>query len=83
MRRFNREARITAPTWPPGVPVLYDFGTDQGELFMVIEHVTGMTIADLIAEDGPVPVPWAATIIAQVLRGARRGPRTAARPPGS
>jgi serine/threonine protein kinase len=66
MRRFNREARITARLGHPGVPVLYDFGTDQDELFMVIEHVTGVTIADLIAEVVPVPVPWAAAIAAQV-----------------
>ena len=37
MRRFNREARITARLGHPGVPVLYDFGTDEGELFMVME----------------------------------------------
>src|SRR5271165_2295634 len=66
MRRFNREARITARLGHPGVPVLYDFGTDQGELFMVMEHVTGVTVADLIAEAAPVPIPWAAAIVAQV-----------------
>jgi len=66
MRRFNREARITARLGHPGVPVLYDFGTDQGELFMVMEHVAGVTIADLIAEVGRVPIPWAAAITAQV-----------------
>jgi len=37
MRRFNREARITARLGHPGVPVLYDFGTDEGELFMVMD----------------------------------------------
>jgi serine/threonine protein kinase len=66
MRRFNREARITARLGHPGVPVLYDFGTDQGELFMVMERVTGVTIADLVAEVVPVPIPWAAAIVAQV-----------------
>lgn len=66
MRRFNREARITARLGHPGVPVLYDFGTDQGELFMVMEHVTGVTVADLIAEVSLVPIAWAAAIVAQV-----------------
>ena len=32
---------------------------------MVIEHVEGVTIADLIAEVVPVPIPWAAAIVAQ------------------
>ena len=38
MQRFNREARVTARLGHPGVPVLYDFGTDEGELLMVMEH---------------------------------------------
>lgn len=66
MRRFNREARITARLGHPGVPVLYDFGTDEGELLMVMEHVVGVTLADLIAEVVPVPISWAAAIGAQV-----------------
>jgi len=66
MRRFNREARITARLGHPGVPVLYDFGTDEGELFIVMQEVTGMTLADLIAEVVPLPITWAAAIGAQV-----------------
>jgi eukaryotic-like serine/threonine-protein kinase len=66
MRRFYREARITARLSHPGIPVLYDFGTDEGELYMVMEHVAGVTITDLIAEVVPVPIPWAAAIVAQV-----------------
>ncbi len=66
LRRFYREARITARLGHPGVPQLYDFGTDSGELFMVMEHVAGMTLADLIAEVVPIPIPWAAAIGAQI-----------------
>jgi eukaryotic-like serine/threonine-protein kinase len=66
MRRFNREARITARLGHPGVPVLYDVGTDQDELFLVMEYVAGVTIADLVSEIVPLPVPWAAAIAAQV-----------------
>lgn len=65
-RRFYREARITARLRHPGVPVLYDFGSDEGDLFMVMEHVIGLTAADLIAEVVPLPVPWAAAVGAQV-----------------
>jgi serine/threonine protein kinase len=65
-RRFYREARITARLGHPGVPVLYDFGTSDGELFMVMEYVNGATIADLIAEVTPLPVSWAAAIGSQV-----------------
>jgi serine/threonine protein kinase len=66
MRRFHREAQVTARLSHPGIPALYDFGSAGGELFIVMEHVDGITIADLLDEADPVPVPWAAAIAAQV-----------------
>ncbi|MEV0230907.1 serine/threonine-protein kinase [Nonomuraea sp. NPDC050786] len=65
-RRFYREARITARLRHPGVPVVHDFGSDGGELFMVMEYVEGHMVADLVAEHHPLPVPWTALIAAQV-----------------
>lgn len=65
-RRFRREARITARLTHPGVPALYDFGMDDGELFIVMEWVDGVTLASLIDLVDPVPVGWAAAIMAQV-----------------
>lgn len=66
VRRFHREAQVTARLTHPGIPVLYDFGSASGELFIVMEHVDGITIADLLDEVDPVPVSWAAAIAAQV-----------------
>ena len=66
MRRFNREAQITARLSHPGVPVIYDFGADGEELFIAMEYVDGVTIAQLIDEVVPVPIGWAAAIVAQV-----------------
>jgi hypothetical protein len=66
VRRFTREAAVTARVAHPGVPAIYDTGEyDQG-LYLVMELVNGCTIADLIAEQGPLPVPWVAAIGAQV-----------------
>ncbi|MEU4832266.1 serine/threonine-protein kinase [Streptosporangium sp. NPDC023615] len=65
-RRFYREARITARLRHPGVPVVYDFGSDAGELFIVLEYLEGHTIADLIAERSPLPASWVALVGAQV-----------------
>jgi non-specific serine/threonine protein kinase len=64
-RRFVREARILARLEHPGVPVLYDFGTYDRRLYQVMQFIDGVTVADLVSEHGPVPVPWAATIAAQ------------------
>ncbi|RSN46991.1 serine/threonine-protein kinase [Actinomadura sp. WAC 06369] len=64
-RRFVREARILARLEHAGAPTLYDFGTFDQRLYQVMQFIDGVTVADLIAEHGPVPVPWAAAIIAQ------------------
>ncbi|GGL07550.1 serine/threonine-protein kinase [Planomonospora parontospora] len=64
-RRFLREARILARLEHPGAPVLYDFGTFDHRLFQVMQFIEGVTVADLVSEHGPLPVPWAAAIAAQ------------------
>ncbi|GAB1820654.1 serine/threonine-protein kinase [Herbidospora sp. RD11066] len=64
-RRFIREARILARLDHPGAPVLYDFGTHEQRLFQVMQFIEGVTVADVVSEHGPLPVPWAAAIAAQ------------------
>ncbi|MGV9307887.1 serine/threonine-protein kinase [Nonomuraea sp. NPDC003727] len=64
-RRFTREARILARLEHPGAPVLYDFGTHEQRLFQVMQFIDGVTVADLLSEHGPLPVPWAVAIAAQ------------------
>jgi eukaryotic-like serine/threonine-protein kinase len=74
-QRFVREARILARLDHPGVPVLHDFGMHEHTLFQVMQFVEGVTIADLVSEHGPLPVPWAISITAQtcaVLAAAHR-----------
>jgi non-specific serine/threonine protein kinase len=74
-RRFIREARILARLEHAGAPVLYDFGMFEHRLFQVMQFIDGVTVADLVGEHGPLPVPWAASIAAQacaVLAAAHR-----------
>jgi hypothetical protein len=66
VRRFTREAAVTAGLPHPGVPAIYDAGEYDGGLYLVMELIEGCTIGDLIAEQGPLPVPWVAAIGAQV-----------------
>lgn len=56
VRRFVRESRITARLEHPGVPAVYDAGTDSGRPYLVMQRIRGISIADLIAEQGPLPV---------------------------
>ncbi|SDZ59736.1 Serine/threonine protein kinase [Asanoa ishikariensis] len=66
LRRFFREAKITARLEHPGVPAVYDTGVDQdGRPYMVMQRVHGMSVADLVSEHDPLPISWAATIAAQ------------------
>lgn len=77
VRRFVRESRITARLEHPGVPAVYDVGTHDGQPYIVMQYVDGISVADLIAEHGPLPVGWAAAIAAQacaVLAVAHRAP---------
>lgn len=65
VRRFVRESRITARLEHPGVPAVYDVGSEDGTPYMVMQRVRGVSVADLIAEQGALTVGWAAGIAAQ------------------
>ncbi|WP_248964020.1 serine/threonine-protein kinase [Sphaerisporangium perillae] len=68
-RRFVREARVTARLEHPGVPMVFDCGTDGEDLYLVMQLVDGCAVSDLldeISEAGEIPVQWAAAIAAQV-----------------
>lgn len=70
--RFLREVQTTAALAHPGIPAVHDTGTDEttGDLYLVMQLLTGAELADLIAEydydDRPPPLAWAAAIGAQV-----------------
>lgn len=66
VRRFTREAAVTAGFVHPCVPAVFDAGTYDGSLYLVMELVDGCTLGDLVAEQGPLPVGWAAGIAGQV-----------------
>ncbi|WP_203883462.1 serine/threonine-protein kinase [Planotetraspora kaengkrachanensis] len=64
-QRFVRESRITARLEHPGIPAVYDCGTHGEELYLVMQQITGCSVADLLDET-EIPVAWAAAIAAQV-----------------
>jgi serine/threonine protein kinase len=66
--RFKREARVTAKVEHPGVPAVYDaaFDSSVDRLFLVMQLVHGVSLADVLAERGALPTAWAASIGAQI-----------------
>jgi eukaryotic-like serine/threonine-protein kinase len=72
--RFEREAKTIAGLNHPNICTLHDVGEHQGSMFLVMEHVTGETLADRLRE-GSLPPDQAlviATDIADALAAAHR-----------
>ncbi|MBD0676885.1 serine/threonine-protein kinase [Streptomyces sp. CBMA156] len=65
-RRFLRECRVTAALDHPGLVTVFDAGEDAGELYLVMQRIPGVSLADLIAEDAPFPIERAAAVAAQL-----------------
>lgn len=68
VKRFRREARITARIQHPGVPQVYDAVLDDAceRLYLVMEFVDGLSLSAYIDPSRPLPIDWAASIAAQV-----------------
>lgn len=68
VRRFRREAQIIANLSHPNIVTLIDFGqTEQGELFLAMELVRGILLADGLRDRGPLPANIAVSVVSQVL----------------
>jgi serine/threonine-protein kinase len=54
--RFEREVRTTARLSHPNTVEIYDYGrTDDGAFYYVMELLSGLSLADLVARHGPLP----------------------------
>ncbi len=68
--RFEREARIVAQIHHPGVVAVFDTGElDDGSAFLVMEHLPGMSLADVIDAFGP-GTPAQVALLARHVGGA-------------
>jgi beta-lactam-binding protein with PASTA domain len=67
VERFRREAKAAARLSHPGVVAIYDQGEDAGRVYLVMEHVAGYTLRELLREHGRLPVAQALDVTAGVL----------------
>jgi DNA-binding SARP family transcriptional activator len=68
--RFEREAQSAARIQHPNVATAFRFGRmPSGAPFIVLPYIAGGSLADRLASAGPLPVPEAKHIIAQVAAG--------------
>jgi serine/threonine protein kinase len=69
-QRFLREARLAARLSHPNVVSVYDAGEEaDGRPYIVMEHVDGETLADLLRERGRLPADEAVGLALQACRG--------------
>jgi serine/threonine-protein kinase len=64
--RFDNEARALAALAHPHVVNVFDVGVEDDTPFLVMELVQGRTLADRLAEDGPMSATEAAVLGRQV-----------------
>jgi eukaryotic-like serine/threonine-protein kinase len=69
--RFRREALSAARLVHPNIVQVFDFGFDEGhhQHFIVMEHVSGNSCAELLRDRGHLEVEEALDVITQACRG--------------
>ncbi|TVR01211.1 MAG: serine/threonine protein kinase [Deltaproteobacteria bacterium] len=68
VKRFEVEARSASNLRHPNTIRIYDFGSDQGVLFMVMELLSGRSVDDLIRAEAPIDQRRAAWIIIEACK---------------
>src|SRR5688500_15136742 len=66
--RFEREAAAVSKLHHPHTVQVFDFGTANGALYLIMEYVRGLDLARIISRDGPVPSPRCAPLLARTCR---------------
>jgi serine/threonine-protein kinase len=66
IERFEREAAAISKLHHPHTVQVFDFGTANGALYLIMEYVRGVDLARMIERDGPLPWSRAAPLLAQV-----------------
>lgn len=68
-QRFVREAQAAARISHPHVTQVHDVGElDSGVPYIVMEHVDGRNLADVIASEGPLEVDTSRKLLVQIAR---------------
>lgn len=65
LERAEREAKLAARLNHPHVVAVYDLVDEDEAQWLVMEHVEGLNLAQVVKRDGPLTVDRAATVIRQ------------------
>lgn len=67
IRRFRREAEAAARCAHPNIIAIYDFALHEGQPFLAMEFVHGMSLRQRLDEESAMAVPDAINVMVQVL----------------
>ena len=67
--RFKEEARAAANLTHPNIVTVHDFGFDNDRLFIVMEHVPGTDLKQIIKKSGSLPADHASRLFIQACAG--------------
>lgn len=66
INRFIQEGRVISSFSHPNIITAYDFGVDQGKVFLVMEYVEGASFLDVLTENKRIPWRRAVEIFIQM-----------------
>ncbi|HVS12546.1 MAG TPA: protein kinase [Thermoanaerobaculia bacterium] len=68
-RRMLNEVQLCRRITHPNVVRIYDFGRFECGLFVTMELLDGMTLADLLAVEGRLPIKQVHPLLSEILQG--------------
>ena len=75
LARFEREVQATAKLTHMNTVQIYDYGrSDDGTFYYVMEYLPGMSLAELVRHDGPLPAARVIHLLAQTCDALQEGP---------
>ena len=67
LRRFEREVQVTATLTHPNTVEILDYGhADDGTFYCVMEYLPGLSLEQLVGENGPLPPDRVVHLLRQV-----------------
>ncbi len=69
IERFYEEIRAASRLLHPNIFTAFDAGESQGVNYLAMEYIDGLTLSQMVANDGPMAVDAAAGIIRQAATG--------------